>query len=133
MRAGSAQPQRGGHGRRGGAGGRLTGGRGRPGPGSGAEGKGERGAAPVPTDPSFCLPRSPPKMATGALSASIGGGGRGGGGGGGRDRRMLLREGCCIERPQIDWRRLLKERIAASHDRDTRRARPGTGRSRRVT
>lgn len=82
-------------------------------------------------DPSFCLPRSPPKMATGALSASMGGGGgRGGGGGGGRDRRMLLREGCCIERPQIDWRRLLNERIAVSHDRDTTRARPGANRSR---
>lgn len=111
----SARPERGGHGEHGRRRAAVTEGAALPRPRSRTR-RTPRGH-PVPTDPSFCLPRSPPKMATGALSASIGGGGKGGGGGGGRDRRMLLREGCCIERPQIDWRRLLGERTAASRDR----------------
>lgn len=111
----SARPERGGHGEHGRRRAAVTEGAALPRPRSRTR-RTARGH-PVPTDPSFCLPRSPPKMATGALSASIGGGGKGGGGGGGRDRRMLLREGCCIERPQIDWRRLLGERTAASRDR----------------
>lgn len=78
-------------------------------------------AVPVRTEPSFCRPRSAPKMAAGARSASSGGGGSGGGG---RARRTLLREGCCIERPHIDGRRLLgggRHNGAASRERHTPR------------
>lgn len=89
---------------------RLPGQRGRAGPGRGGT-RHAQPRPPVPTDPSFGLPRSPPKMAPGALSTSMGGAGGGGGGGGSssRERRRLRREGSCIERPHIDGSRPWRE------------------------